>query len=50
LIIIDGAAELEPFSITMELGVLIFDGLDNAGTKPLIVFLGIKKEGLRGGT
>jgi len=45
LVIIYGAAKLEPFSITMELGILLLNGLDNMGTKPLTIFLGIKKRG-----
>jgi len=41
LVIIDGAAKLEPVSIAMELGIIVFDGLDNAGAKSLTVLLGI---------
>jgi len=41
LIVIDQAMELELFSITVELGTLVFNGLDNVSTKPLTIFLGI---------
>ncbi len=37
--------ELEPFDITVELGILLLDGQDNASAKLLTIFLWIKKEG-----
>jgi len=46
LIIMVGASELEPFGITVELGILLFNGLDNVGTEPLTILLGIKREGV----
>ncbi len=46
LTIISGAEKLEPFSIAMELGILLFNGLDIVGSKPLTALLGMKKEGV----
>jgi len=33
------------FSLAMEFGIVVFNGLDNAGAEPLTILLGIKKEG-----
>ena len=44
LIIIDGAEELETIRMAMKLSILLFNGLDNAGTEPLTVLLWIKQE------
>ncbi len=54
LVIIDGAAELELFSITMELGILLFNGLNNVECKIFDHPLGdqegrCSQQGLRGG-
>jgi len=44
LIIINGAEELEPISMAMELSVLLFNGLDNASMESLTILLWIKQE------
>jgi len=41
LVIIDGAAELELVSIAIEMGIMVFNGLDNACTKSLTILLRI---------
>ncbi len=41
LSIINGAAELEPFSLAMEFGIVVFNGLDNACAEPLTILLRI---------
>jgi len=45
LVVIDGAEELETIRMAMKLSILLFNGLDNAGTEPLTVLLWIKQEG-----
>ena len=44
LVVIDGAEELETIRMAMKLSILLFNGLDNAGTEPLTVLLWIKQE------
>ncbi len=44
LIIIDRAAELEPFSLVMEFGIVVLKGLENMSMEPLTVLLWIKQE------
>jgi len=44
LVIIDRAVELGPFSIAIELGILLFNGLDNVGSKPLTVLWGSRRK------
>ncbi len=39
LAIIDGAAELEPCGIAMEVGIMVFNFLDNVGAKSLAILL-----------
>jgi len=44
--IINSATKLEPFGITVKLGILLLNDLDNVRSKSLTIFLWIKKEGV----
>jgi len=44
LIVINGADELETIRMAVKFSVLLFNGLDNAGTEPLTVLLWTKQE------
>ncbi len=45
LVIIDGAAELERISITVEISIMVLNGLDYASMESLAILMGIQQEG-----